>query len=629
MPATLGELEYALVQAGRAGDQDAARKLAAAVTAARGDRSNEVPGMPAALPGQPSDTKPPSLVDKAIGTGEAALSTVTGATTGAVGFAAGTVKGIVEQVAAGKLGTQEAVQAIEKEAVKGMQAGTYTPRTQSGQEQTAVVGDALQNLVPLAGIPGEAAALANAAKPAVAQAVAGIKTGATPIIQAVTRQGEASPGTPASVGAAGVDAATLRQAKANELPVPLPLTEGMKTRSFEAQRFERETAKDPALGGPIRERFADLNRGLIQNMDSFIDASGSEAPDLRSIGIRVNEALRSRAAKDKTKIRTLYKEAEKAGEMEAPVSLDTVVAHLNESAPEAEVANILKAARAKAIQLGVAAEDSNGALVANPVPLKTVELFRRSINNSTNAEPTNIRQASILKGLVDEATDTLGGDLYQKAREARTRYAKDYENVSLVRNILGQKKGSTDRAIALEDVLDRSIISPTASLDDVRQIRKLLQTEGGNGWQAWKELQGGTLTHIKEQATRNVARNERGDPVVSAAQLDRVISALDKTGKLDFIFGKKGAEQLRTLNEVAKDVLTSPPGAVNTSHTASVLLAAMDMAISGMAGVPAPVMSGVHQIAKSIKNAKTRARVNRSLGIDPKLKSVPNKPTLH
>jgi hypothetical protein len=300
--------------------------------------------------------------------------------------------------------------------------------------------------------------------------------------------------------------------------------------------------------------------------------------------------------------------------MEVPVTLDTVVQHLVENAPEAEVANVLKATRAKALQLGVAAEDGAGGLVAQPVTLKTAELFRRSINGATNAEPTNIRQAAIMKDLIDTQTESLGGTLYKQARGARVRYAKDYENIGLVKNLLGQKRGTADRAIAMEDVLKRTIIEPSTSLDTVRQVRRLLQTEGESGKQAWKELQGGTLRYLKEEATRNVARDELGNSIVSPAQLDRVITALDKTGKLDFVFGKRGAEQLRTINDVAKTVMTAPPGSVNTSNTASVVLAAMDMAISGTAGVPAPVLTSMRLITQGIKDSKTKARVKRALG---------------
>jgi hypothetical protein len=411
-----------------------------------------------------------------------------------------------------------------------------------------------------------------------------------------------------------VDKAVLRQAQAEELPVPIKLTEGQKTRSFEQQRFERETAKLPEQGAPLRERYMQQNEQLQQNLDAFIDMTGAELTDLRGVGELVDKALRNRAAKDKVKIRTLYKEAEKAGEMEAPVTLNALAKHLAESAPEAEVANVLKAVKAKAIQLGAVAEGPSGELVTQPITLKNAELLRRSINNATNAEPTNIRQAQIMKGLIDEETAGLGGDAYRKARAARAKYASDYENIGLVKQLINTKRGTDDRAIAMEDVLRRSILQPSSSLDTVRQLRRLLQTEGEVGKQAWKELQGGTLRHIRDEALKSVQVDQAGNRIVSPAQLDRVITQLDKTGKLDFIFGKKGAEQLRVINDVAKDVLTAPPGAVNTSNTASVLAGLMDVAISGTAGVPAPIMSSFRLISSSIKDSKLRARVKQALG---------------
>lgn len=440
---------------------------------------------------------------------------------------------------------------------------------------------------------------------------------------------QAGAGGARSAGAAAVEAGRLRQARANELPVPIKLTEGQRSRELGQQRFERETAKDPEMGAPIRERFEEQNAKLQQNLDEFIDRTGAEAGDLRGAGEAVDKALRARAAKDKTRIRTLYKEAEKAGDMEAPVSLDALIKHLNESAPEGTTAPLINTARNLAVKLGIASE-RNGELVpvvSKPtdvlrtrkpeaaVTLGRAEQLRQAINRNAGAEPTNIRQAAIMKKLIDEATESAGGRAYRKARAARVRFAKDYENVAIVKNLIGKKKGTTDRAIALEDVVRRSILDPSTSLDDVRQIRRVLNTEGDAGKQAWKELQGATLNHIKDEATKNVARDQQGNAIVSPAQLDRAIQKLDKNGKLDFVFGKKGAEMLRTVNDVAKDVLVATPGAVNTSNTASVLAGLMDVAISGTTGVPAPLMTSLRLMTKSIKDRKTRARVQKALGL--------------
>ena len=622
----------ALVNADKAGDLDAARRLAAVLVKARQDTTNQIPG--AIVSGTTQEYVEPSIGEKIVGTGEAALTIGTGAIGGTAGLIGGALKGLAEQILSGNFGSREAANLVEKSAMQGAQALTYAPRTQSGQEQVQAVGEVLQGVppvIPVIGPIGAVAASTKAVMPAVAVAAGRV---AAPVAQVTKRAVQAvakvtepiremmpgatarrpTPGTQASGGSAGVDMATLRQAKADELPVPIKLTEGQKTRQFEQQRFERETAKLPEVGAPIRERFATQNAQLQQNLEAFVDMTGAEAPDLRSIGLTVDKALRDRAARDKTRIRTLYKEAEKAGEMEAPVKLDTVVQHLVDNAPEAEVANVLKATRAKALQLGVVTEAPDGTLVAQPVTLKTAELFRRSISGATNAEPTNIMQASQMRGLIDASTEGLGGNMYKQARSARARFGRDYENIGLVKNLLGQKRGSNDRSIAMEDVLRRSVIDPSTSLDTVRQVRRLLQTEGQNGQQAWKELQGGTIKFLRDEATKGVGRDELGNSILSPSQLDRVVTQLDKSGKLDFVFGKKGAEQLRTINDVAKDVLTSPPGAVNTSNTASVLAGMMDIAISGTVGVPAPILTSFNMMAKSIKNAKTRDKVRKALG---------------
>lgn len=621
--ATMQQLETALINADKAGDMDAARQIAAVIQRGRQDIANQIPDADVQETIQrPEET---TLGQDIVGAGETALALGTGATGGAAGMIGGTLKGLASQLLSGQFGTQQAADAVEQAAMQGAEAMTYAPRTQAGQEQTQAVGEALAPLAAVAPMTAELGAIAQGARAAAPVARAAAGRVAAPIQQAAGKITEAiRPATAEaqtgarSGGAAAVEAGTLRQARAEELPVPIKLTEGQKSRDFGQQRFERETAKDPEMGEPIRQRFAEQNMKLQQNFDEFIDRTGAEAGDLRAVGETVDKALRARAAKDKMRIRSLYKEAEKSGEMEAPVMLDDLVKHLDDSLPEAEVANVLKAARSKAIQLGVATESPDGALIPRPVSLKNAELFRRSINNATNAEPTNIRQASIMKGLVDTATEAVGGRAYRKARAARTRFSKDYENVSLVKNLIGNKRGTADRSIALEDVLRRSIIDPSASLDSVRQVRRVLNTEGDKGKQAWRELQGATLNYIKEEALKNVARDDRGNAIVSPAQLDRAIQKLDKNGKLDFVFGKKGAEMLRTINDVAKDVLVAPPGAVNTSNTAGVLAAMMDVVISGTSGVPAPIMTSLRLATKSIKDAKTRARVRKALGVTKK-----------
>lgn len=635
--ATLEQLERALVNADKAGDMDAARKLAVIINRERASRDawntdkatgtklSPIPGMydNAQVAGTTPGPPPTSLGEKIQGVGESVLSVASSVPAGIVASAAGMAKGIKDQLVTGGHaldgGKDEAADLADNIA-KSM---TFVPRTQTGQqivEKIGEVAEPLQALGPMGaeiGIIGEATTAARPiARTAVTQRIDPIKQAAVVLTekvkQTIAPTASPTPGTGASVGAAGVDLASVRQAAAQELPVPIKLTEGQKTRAFEQQRFERETAKQGDIGEPIRQRFQEQNLQLQQNMDSFIDATGAELTDVRGVGEIVDKALRQRAARDKTKIRALYKEAEKAGELEARVPMDSVTKFLDESTSAETLAPVLGATRKELERLGALNYFGRGEGVN--LKLGDAENLRKFVTRVAGSDKTNLKYANEIKAVIDAATEGKGGNLYKQARAAYAQSMADYENFGLAKQLLKSKKGSTDRAVALEDVLRKSVVSPSADVDSITKLKQLLQTEGPTGQQAWKELQGGVLRHIRDEALKGVSRDSAGNQIISATALDRVVTQLDKTGKLDLMLGKKQAEQIRVINEVAKDVLTSPPGAVNTSNTATVLAGLLDVAISGTTGVPAPVATVFNQVTSRIKDAKLRARVKQSLG---------------
>jgi hypothetical protein len=617
--ATLAQLQTALVNADKAGDADAARRLASIISKERARLGNSIniPGsdqydVPGTVPDKPSE----SLGQKIKGVGEAALSTVTGAVAMPVAAASGVVG---EVLSGGKKDGEEIANNVADAMI-------YQPRTETGGKILEGVGKVMEPLVALGpmatelGAVGEAAAATRpVVRAAAAEAMSPVKQAATALAEQVKEKispspaGRApTPGTGVSGGAAAVDMADIRQNAANELPVPIKLTEGQKTRAFEQQRFERETAKQGDIGEPIRQRFQEQNLQLQQNMDSFIDSTGAEITDLRGLGEIVDKAIRRRVARDKTKIRALFKEAEKAGEMEERVPMNSVDQLLKDSSSAESLAPVLVAARKELERLGALNYFGRGEGIN--LKLADTEKLRKFVTKVAGSEKTNIKYASEIKSAIDAATEGKGGEKYKAARAAYAQSMADYENFGLAKQLLKSKRGSTDRAVALEDVLRKSVVSPSASADSIMKLKQLLQTEGPTGQQAWKELQGGTLRHIRDEALKGVGRDTAGNPIVSASALDRVVSQLDKSGKLDLVLGKKQAEQIRTVNEVAKDVLTAPPGAVNTSNTATVLAGLLDVAISGSAGVPVPVATVVRQVTSRIKDAKLRARVKASLG---------------
>ena len=421
----------------------------------------------------------------------------------------------------------------------------------------------------------------------------------------------------ASVGAAATPEERLRVERAQELPVPIELARFQRTRSFQEQQRARELAKDNAVGGPIRERMAQQQGQIRQNFEALVDQTGSEIwNNLGELGVVVTKALRDRAAKDKTRIRALYKVAEKQGELVEPVTAEELVSYLNANRTGRRSAPILSVVEEELLMRGGATGSlADGTLQAKPLQLGELEEVRKAINRFAKGnDPNDLRVGGDMKSIIDTETAELGGQAYKRARAARRQYAMDYEDTALIKQLVGTKRGSTERAVALEKVAEKSIYSQATPLDSVKKLKDLLETEGPAGQQAWRELQGATMEHIRDQAYKNIARDEAGNAMISPAALDRVITKLDASGKLEFVFGKKEAELLRTINTVAKDVFTAPPGSVNTSGTSSALINAIDtMATFSTVGVPIPAMATIKALRNAAKTSAARREVQELL----------------
>lgn len=431
-----------------------------------------------------------------------------------------------------------------------------------------------------------------------------------------------------SVGAAGADVETARRERAAALPVPIELSKGEAMGpegKFEQMQFERETAKQGDTGEPLRQAAAEKNERLQRNLDFWVDETGAESVMPRDVGASVDKALHNKLEARKAEIGKAYDAAREAGEMAEPVKTDELVDYLNKTGPESINAKVLQSVREKLVQLGGAKRDGEGGLVAGEIPINDLEEIRKMINRVAESAPDQ-HFGSIVKGKIDAITKDVGGELYREARRLRTNLGAEFNNRSVINDLVRNKRGTADRAVALEDVFDRSILR--RSVDDVKHLRATLQTAGPEGVQAWRDLQGQTLAHIKDQATKNVARDIRGNAVVSASGLDKAIRALDD-GRLELIFGKKGAEQLRDLNDVANNVLTSPSGTVNTSNTASSLRALVVNAIDTMvtfsaSGVPVPALMIMKKALTTIRERGVRKRVAQALEQPAGIRSEPS-----
>lgn len=605
----------------------------------RAGRASQIPGQSAVAPPaqQVAAGTPRSLLDTARGAIEAGVTAVTGATGGTAGMVAGAVGGVAGALATGQFGTPEGVKGIEQAAIEGAQALTYVPRTEAGQEMAAAVGQAAQHLIPIAPLTGEMAALARgaaAAKPAVqvtagaaadtskkaAQAVrdkaVGMTSAATRKMMGIPEGDPEVAGAMGSVGAAGTNPATMRRATAANLPVPMELTTGQATRNHTQLSFEGEVAKRD-VGQALRENGVKQNQQLAQQFDALIDDVGARAPNVLETGRIVVTALREALARHKTKTRVLYQQADKTGELAAPVNLQPLADYLNTNRAGRSSAPILSTI---ADELGVQGVGSGslaeGSLTAGAGTLKQAEALRKAVNRFVkDSDPNDLRVGIEIKQVIDQITEGVGGDVYKAARASRQRGAQLFENNAVINDLLRTKRGTTDRAVALEDVFRRTILN--GSREDLSMLRRTLQVAGGEGGhQAWRELQGQTARYLLEESLKNVGRDIAGNPIFSAAGLDKAVRALDVDDRLKFILGERRAQAVRDINEIAKVVLTFPPGSLNSSNTASALGAMVaEMAAMGtLTGIPAPLYAGFKFAAKQIRDRATRQRILVALG---------------
>jgi hypothetical protein len=591
-------------------------------------------------------TTPATLGQRVVGAGETALSLLTGAVGAPLGMIQGTGAGLAREILSGQFGTPAAAQRIEQAATEQAARFTYAPRTQAGREMLGAVGEAAQVLppvLPVVAAPGAVLQAAGQAAPIVQATTQRAVTAAAPaamaVVQAPARGARAVgraagllPPEPAaldavsqtsaalqrgSAGAAGVPMAAERAARFEMMPVPYTgpaaPTAGMLTRNFAQLQFEKEAAKLPEVGAPLRERSENLTANTIRNFDALIDLPNPVAADPRSIGMGVDRALVNRVEVERRRVSQAYDRARAEGAMQEPVEMAPLASQLTTMVPLEGLVKTIPAIRAEGVRLGVLGVDEAGNLVPRTVSLETSELLRQFVNKYTDwGDRSQALVGRQINASIDAATEGAGGEAYRAARKLRERFANEFENVGLTAKLLGTKRGTDERQVAFGDVFDKVIIS--SPVEEMNKLRSTLLRSGPEGQQAWSDLKAGGIRFIKDASLSPSQRDSAGNPLLSPDKLQRTVRTLDQDGKLEALYGKRQAQVLRDLADIATDIYTAPPGAINTSNTASALMIAMDtIGTAAFTGMPAPAVTALREASKYVRNRKTRARIEAAL----------------
>lgn len=637
--ATRAEIQAALAHYQQAGNADAARKLKATLNAmAAGTDGTPYSATPKALP-----EAAPSVGEQIVGGAETAATLATGAVVAPVVGLGAAIYETAKQalhgnsVESGTAGDRAVMDAGERAA----EAVTYVPRTRAGQNQVQAIGKAIEpiadDLPALTPLSPELATVGQSVRTAASMGraateatgvPAAIEAGATRAGSAVTdAAGKAADaarkvlapkaaagadnGAPPSAGAAGVAPTDVRRAGAAELGFTddARLTKGQATQDTVEIGFEREQAKNLERGTEIRQRFENQARRAELIFDDFVDQTGGAVPDFSgggkvALGGKVEKALSEGAARQKNKVNVLYKTAEKT-EGDLPTNGQSVATYLSDNAAARGTAPILKAAAAEAKRLGIAKEGAG-----LPTDVKTLYELRKFVSQNAGQDGASAYHARQIKNLIDERIAADGGPLYKQATEAHARFRAQYKDASLINGILENKPGSPDRIIASDQILNR-VIADGTSVDEVKHIRRLLQTHGEEAGQAaWKDLQAGGIEYLRDITYKRAKPGPNGTLRPNATQLNNAVNKLDQAGKLDALYGTQGAEKVRLFRDVVR-AIENTEGA-NHSGTSNALVDFLEsVPFAGKTVSTGRKLANV--VDSHIRDRKLRARLKENL----------------
>lgn len=644
------QLYTALRRADKAGDTKAAKRLAEYIRSLpapsahhdTGPKSagDQVPG--GGVAGNRNVGKPEANTDTPLQRVAGLVEPVLTMASGAVAAPVGALAAVGKTLKDGKYGKQDP--AAEDFGGRVAQALTYQPRTQTGAKLSQLVGEAAER----SGVAGLGMPELNAAGHAIGDAgkfargavLAKAAETNAPINAADAATAAASgpkladlmrgPQQLAGVGAARAGKAAERAARAESLPVPIKLTKGQLTRDRQQVSFERETAKQKE-GAPLARNYENQNAQFGQNLDAAVDATGAQNITSRAVGKSVTGALEAKDTAKQAEINTLYQRARDAGELAQPVDVSALAEWVKRNKGKDRLAPIISIIES---ELKQNAQVQGGGvdlrtLTKNPartvMTLEASEDLRQAIGKLSEPGTPNVAFGKEAKRIIDTAQEGKGGDLFRQARRAYENHANEFENRDVIAKMLRTKPGTKDRAVAFEDVFKHAIMN--GSTDDVRHVFRVLEAHPANmnpvvadaGRQAARDLRGAVVNHIKDEMQKNLNVDSTGVRTGSPAKIDAIVRELDNDGKLDVIFGKAGAQQIRDLRDVAIDIYTSPTGTVNSSNTASALLRKLDDLAGYAKSVPVAGKAAKY-MTDQIKSVNTRRKVRDA--ISPKLSDL-------
>ena len=346
----------------------------------------------------------------------------------------------------------------------------------------------------------------------------------------------------------------------------MPATRDQVTRNI-AQRTTRDILIKTESGQPLRDIMSVQDERLHGLLDELRVATGAKTVTRSQTGGSVQGSLRTQLRSAKSKAKAAYDAQNNIGET-LSVGTQQIEQFLEDPINKANV--------------GWIRDRLNGYRQPDgTISLKHLEDVRQELTAAAKNPNKGGHYASNAVKEIDKMLDNAGSDIYKTARAEWKAMKDTYDKQARVKRLVTEKGMSNERAVALENTTDMIIKSPSEEI--VKIAKTLKQTTSGR--QAWRDLQGQTLEHLREKATgRRRIANEKGVTQFNSTFLDE-FREMDANGRIDAIFDKPVAEQLRKIAQIVEDVRSAPSGRVSGSDSIPKLFNATEGLLGKLADV--------------------------------------------
>ena len=475
---------------------------------------------------------------------------------------------------------------FEQAFIKGVQAGTFQPKTEGGKQAIAAVSDVLSSLPPT--LPGELGALGaereattGVAKTLQDQFVS--KKTPTPKIEP-TIGGVASAGAAATSHEAAINEALssasprVQSAFTNEAPSNINL-DSLNTRKqfdkFDMQPTEGEALQDISkmsdewndrtIDPELQHRFEERNPKLIEAFDKLTESAAPDIYEKNPVKL-ADQILTKLKNDDDARVLDITNKYQRANEVlgtgESPIDVGALKDNID--------AALKKAQRTRYVPEELKA-DLNDALSKGYLTPEEYENFRTDTALiARTSKPLQAKAASIIRQQLENVP--LKGEfaqykpLFDEARKA-VADRKNLIDSNPAYKVAISDTRTPEEALTLPHPASATFLDKNVTGKGVSQVNvQRLVDQLGQGSVEHQALQAAVIQDLKQKSG---VINNQGN--VSQKTLNAQIQK-ELGSKLDTIHGQQLANDIRDLGEVARksEHIRGGAGFANTSNTESV-----------------------------------------------------------